>query len=68
MFYIGIVTKETNSGGDYKLSFFQTSSKIMNAFIKPEVEDFTKVNQSQINIIFCNQESCRQTNRLREYI
>jgi hypothetical protein len=33
--YIGIVTKERDSDDDYEVSFFRTSSKKKNAFMKP---------------------------------
>jgi hypothetical protein len=50
-FYIGIVTKERDTDGDYEVSFIKTSSKKMNAFMKPQVEDLAAVNQSQIIMI-----------------
>jgi hypothetical protein len=50
-FYIGTVTKERDIDSDYEVKFFRTSSKKMNAFMKPQVEDLAAVNQSQIKMI-----------------
>jgi hypothetical protein len=67
-FYIGIVTKERDTDGDYEVSFFRTSSKKTNVFMKPQVEDMAAVNQSQIKLILPQPENCGQTMRQTGYI
>jgi hypothetical protein len=46
-FYIGTVIKGRDA--NYEVSFFRSSSKKTNAFIKPQVEDLTAVKQPNKN-------------------
>jgi hypothetical protein len=66
--YMGMVTKERDSNNDCEVSFFRTSSKKINAVMKPQVKDLAAVNQSQIKIILLQPDSCEQTKRQRGYI